>query len=154
MREKFATELYELMKKDKDIILITADLGYGLFDKIKNDMSDRFYNVGAAEQVMMDMAIGFSLNKKIPVVYSITPFLIFRAFESIRNYIEHEGIKVIMIGSGRGQDYKIEGFSHDANDHKILRQLPNIKFIVPEDNDFDLNSIIYLDKPVYLNLRR
>lgn len=154
MREKFATELYELMKKDKDIILITADLGYGLFDKIKNDMSDRFYNVGAAEQVMMDMAIGFSLNKKIPVVYSITPFLIFRAFESIRNYIGHEGIKIIMIGSGRGQDYKIEGFSHDANDHKILRQFPNIKFIVPEDNDFDLNSIIYLDKPVYLNLRR
>jgi transketolase len=154
MRERFATELYELMKKDKNIILITADLGYGIFDKIRSDMSDRFYNVGAAEQVMMDMAIGFSLNKKIPVVYSITPFLIFRAFESIRNYIYHEKIKVVMVGSGRGQDYRTEGFSHDANDHKILRQFSNIKFIVPEDNDFDLNSVIYMDKPVYLNLRK
>lgn len=153
MRRKFALDLYELMKKDSDIILITADLGFGMYDKIKKEMPDQFYNVGAAEQVMMDMAIGLSLKGKIPVVYSITPFLIFRTMESIRNYIEKENIKVVMVGSGRGQDYKTEGFSHHANDHKILRQFPAIKFCMPEE-EFDLNAIIYANRPIYLNLRR
>jgi transketolase len=153
MRKKFASDLYELMVKDKNIILITADLGFGILNKIKEDLPEQFYNVGAAEQVMMDIAIGLSLEKKIPVVYSITPFLIFRAMESIRNYIDHEKIPVVMVGSGRGQDYKTEGFSHHANDHKILRQFQNIKFIVPEE-EFDLENIVYSGVPVYLNLRR
>ena len=122
MRTKFASDLYELMKVDKNIILITADIGYGVLDKIKNELPEQFYNVGAAEQVMMDMAVGFSLAGKIPVVYTITPFLIFRTFETIRNYIDHEKIPVIMVGSGRGNDYDKEGFSHDASDHEILKQ--------------------------------
>lgn len=153
MRRKFATDLYELMKVDENIILITADLGFGMFDKIRTDLSNQFYNVGAAEQVMMDMAVGLALCNKIPVVYSITPFLIFRAMESIRNYIDHEKIPVIMVGSGRGKDYGTEGFSHDATDDIILKSFKNIVFLVP-DGDFNLKEIMYMNEPVYLNLKR
>jgi transketolase len=153
MRKKFATDLYELMKVDENIILITADLGYGMFDKIRTDMSNQFYNVGAAEQVMMDIAVGLAVCKRIPVVYSITPFLIFRAMESIRNYIDREKIPVVMVGSGRGKDYETEGFSHDATDDVILKLFKNIVFLSPE-NDFDLKKIVYMYKPVYLNLKR
>jgi transketolase len=153
MRTKFASDLYELMKLDKNIILITADIGYGVLDKIKKDFPEQFYNVGAAEQVMMDMAVGFSLAGKIPVVYTITPFLIFRTFETIRNYIDHEKIPVVMVGSGRGKDYVHEGFSHDASDHDILKQFKEIIFLVPEE-DFNLKDIIYSGKPIYLNLKR
>jgi transketolase len=153
MRRKFATDLYELMKVDENIILITADLGYGMFDKIRTDMSNQFYNVGAAEQVMMDIAVGLAVCKRIPVVYSITPFLIFRAMESIRNYIDREKIPVVMVGSGRGKDYETEGFSHDATDDVILKLFKNIVFLSPE-NDFDLKKIVYMYKPVYLNLKR
>jgi transketolase len=153
MRTKFASDLYELMKLDKNIILITADIGYGILDKIKKDFPEQFYNVGAAEQVMMDMAVGFSLAGKIPVVYTITPFLIFRTFETIRNYIDHEKIPVIMVGSGRGKDYEKEGFSHDARDHEILKQFKEIIFLVPEE-DFNLKDIVYSGKPIYLNLKR
>jgi len=152
MRRKFASDLYELMKQDNSIVLITADMGYGMFDKIRDEMPDQYFNVGAAEQVMMDMAIGLSIENKIAVVYSITPFLIFRAMESIRNYIDHEHIPVKMVGSGRGGDYEA-GFSHEAYDHTILKQFENIEFLEPE-NDFDLQKILYSDKPVYLNLKR
>ena len=38
MRRKFAVDLYELMKKDKNIILITADMGFGMFDKIRDEI--------------------------------------------------------------------------------------------------------------------
>jgi len=152
MRRKFAEELYGLMKDDKDIILITADLGYIMFDRIKKELPEQFYNVGAAEQAMFGIAIGMALSGKVPVVYSITPFLIFRAMESIRNYINHENICVIMVGSGRGKDYETEGFSHDATDDFILKSFKNIDFL--SSDDFDLKEIVYINKPVYLNLKR
>jgi transketolase len=153
MRRKFASDLYKLMKKDKNIVLVTGDMGYGMFDKTRNDLQDQFINTGAAEMAMMGIAIGLALEGKIPVVYSITPFLLYRPFEVIRNYINHEGIPVIMVGSGRGKDYNREGFSHDASDHEILRQFKNIVFMVP-DKSFNLKKIIYANRPVYLNLKR
>lgn len=153
MRRKFAIDLYELMKQDKNIILIAVDLGYGAFDKIRDEMPEQFYNPGAAEQAAVTMAVGLALSGKIPIVYTITPFLIFRPFEAIRLYMDHESIPVILVGSGRGQDYAHEGFSHDASDHNILKQFKNIVFIEPE-NDFDLSGIIYCGKPTYLNLKR
>jgi transketolase len=153
MRRKFAVDLYELMKKDKNIILIAVDLGYIAFDRIRSEMPDQFYNPGAAEQVAVTMAVGLALSGKIPVVYTITPFLIFRPFEAIRLYLDHEFIPVILAGAGRGQDYAHEGFSHDASDHDILKSFKNINFVVPEES-FNLSDIIYSGKPTYLNLKR
>ena len=153
MRRKFAVDLYELMKKDKNIILITADMGYGMLDNIRDELPNQFYNVGAAEQAAVTIAVGLALSGKIPVVYTITPFLIFRPMEAIRLYVDHESISIILVGAGRGQDYAHEGFSHDASDHEIMKQFKNINFIVPK-NDFDLKEIIYSNKPTYLNLKR
>jgi transketolase len=152
MREQFADALYYLMCKDENIILITADMGFGMFDKIRDDLVGQFYNVGAAEQIMMDMAVGLALSGKIPVTYSITPFLLFRPFETIRNYIDHENIPVKMVGSGRNTNYYREGFSHYAGDHNIIQAFQNILFLEPEE--FDLKELLYLSKPVYLNLTR
>jgi transketolase len=151
-RKLFFDALYDLMVKDKNIVFITADLGYFFADRIKNELPDQFYNVGAAEQSMLGVAIGMALSGKIPITYTITPFY-FRCFESIRLYVDHEKIPVIMVGSGRGQDYSHEGFSHDASDHGIMKQFKNIVFLEPE-NDFDLKEIIYSGKPTYLNLKR
>ena len=153
MRRKFAVDLYELMKKDKNIVLITADMGFGMVDKIRDEIPEQFYNVGAAELTAVTMAVGMALSGKIPVVYTITPFLIFRPMEAIRLYVDHESISIILVGAGRGQDYAHEGFSHDASDHEIMKQFKNINFIVPK-NDFDLKEIIYSGKPTYLNLKR
>ena len=152
MRREFAKQLFELMGDDKDIVVIVPDLGYGMFDKIKDAYPDRFYNPGAAEMVAMGMAVGLAMSGKIPIIYSITPFLLYRPFEIIRNYINHEGYPVIMVGGGRDNDYDA-GISHDASDHEILKQFKNIEFIVP-DNDFNLSEIIYSLRPTYLNLKR
>jgi transketolase len=152
MRKKFATELYNLMFTDNNIFLIVGDLGYGLFDKIKKEFPERFINTGAAEQTMIDVAVGLTLEHKIAVVYTITPFLLFRPFEQIRNYIDHENIPVILVGSGRGKDYSDAGFSHDASDHEIIRQFKNIKFV--SEDDFNLTEIVYSHRPIYLNLKR
>ena len=89
MRKTFSKYLYDEMAVNPDIYLVTGDLGYGLWDKIRLDFSNRFYNVGSAEQLMMGSAVGLAMEGKIPVVYSITPFLLYRPFELIRNYLNH-----------------------------------------------------------------
>jgi len=158
MRHDFAEYLYELMKENPDIWLITGDLGFGLFDKIREDYPDRFLNTGAAEFSMMDIAVGLALNGKIPVVYSITPFLIYRAFEVIRTYINHESIPVIMIGGGRNDDYKHDGYSHYAGDDKgFMNKFHNISSYWPKSNERareHLRNAIQDNVPVYINLVR
>lgn len=116
MRGWFAWSLHQEMRKNKDIVVITGDLGYGMFDTIRSDFEDRFINTGAAEQCMTDIVIGMALQGKIPVVYSITPFLLYRPFEAIRTYINHEKLNVKLIGGGRDKDYEHDGISHWSED--------------------------------------
>ncbi len=98
MRKLFAQLLFEEMSKNEDIYLITGDLGYGLWDQIRDNFPNRFYNVGSSEMAMMGMGVGLAMEGKIPYVYSITPFAIYRPFEMIRNYLAHEQIPVNIIG--------------------------------------------------------
>lgn len=146
------------MKKNEDIHLITGDLGYGLWDKIRDDFPTRFHNVGSSEMVMMGMGIGLAMEGKIPYVYSITPFAIYRPFEMIRNYLDHEGIPVNIIGGGRDKEYGYLGFSHWSHDDKrIMGVFDNIKSYHPETDEELADSFKYtLQKrtPIYINLKR
>jgi transketolase C-terminal domain/subunit len=54
---------------------------------------------------MMGTAVGMAMEGKIPIVYSITPFAIYRPFELIRNYLSHEQIPVKIVGGGRDKQY-------------------------------------------------
>ncbi len=158
MRKETINHLHKLMKDDESIWVLTGDLGFGLLDEIRKDYPDRFVNCGASEQAMSDIAVGLSLSNRTPIVYSITPFLLYRCFETWRTYVNHEGIKVILIGSGRDQDYEIDGFSHDAtDDHLFMSHFKNIKSYWPPTSKEAcevLDEAIKGDSPVYLNLTR
>ena len=56
MRKQFAEFLHEEMSYNPSIVILTGDLGYGLWDKIKIDYPDRFYNVMSSEQLMLGAA--------------------------------------------------------------------------------------------------
>ena len=146
------------MSNNPDIYLITGDLGYGLWDKVKNDYPDRFYNVGSSEMAMMGAAIGLAMDNKIPYVYSITPFAIYRPFEMIRNYLDHENIPVNIVGGGRDRDYSYLGFSHwSHDDRRIMGVFDNVKSFWPENEDELLNSFQFSltkQSPTYINLKR
>jgi len=158
MRKTFFAELHKRMGKNRDIVALTGDLGYIGFDKIRNDFPDRFINCGASEQAMMGMAVGLALSGKIPVVYSITTFLLYRPFETIRNYINHEKIPVILIGSGRDKDYLHDGFSHwSEEDREVMRIFKNIQSYWPQTKEEIpqlLADVLSSGKPCYINLKR
>jgi transketolase len=158
MRKQFAKMLFEKMSVNKDIYLITGDLGYGLWDDVRDSYPERFYNVGSSEMVMMGMGIGLAMEGKIPYIYSITPFAIYRPFEMIRNYLDHEKIPVNIIGGGRDKDYGYLGFSHwSEDDKKIMGVFDNVKTFHPENQSELQNCFDYSLKKefaTYINLKR
>lgn len=157
-RGLFACELYNQMKKNKDIWLVTGDLGYHVLDFIKRDFPDRFINAGASEQAMIGIAVGLALEKKIPFVYSITSFLIFRPFETIRNYLHHEKIPVRLVGVARDKDYIEEGISHWAEeDRQVMSIFSNIQARwtkKKQDIPQLVEKMVAINSPWYINLAR
>jgi transketolase len=158
LRRFFVDQIYQQMKTNSQIVVVTGDLGYKLWDQVRNEFPARFINTGAAEQSMVGVAVGLAISHKIPLVYSISPFLLYRPFETIRNYLHHEKIPVKLIGSGRNRDYHNEGFSHWVEeDQQLLSALPNIKTSWP-DTVSEISSIIPTmlsdQLPWYINLKR
>ena len=158
MRRTFVKYLESRIEQDPSIILITADLGYGLFDSLKEKYPNNYINWGAAEQLMMGLCIGAAYEGKKPVAYSITPFLLYRPFELIRNYVNKETLNIKLVGSGRDKDYSHDGFSHWAEDDKsiIPNSFPDIDCYWPEMNNIieTLDRVFDCDRPCYVNLKR
>lgn len=158
MRAYFAHLIHEYMKTDKRIVVLTNDLGYKMWDTVQKDFPKRFFNLGASEQAIMGVAVGLALNGKIPIFYSITTFLLYRPFETIRNYINHESIPVKLIGSGRNKDYERDGISHWAEeDKKVMKIFKNIESYWPEEKSELtrlVRDMIKSNKPWYINLKR
>ena len=155
-RREFVNLLINEMNKNEKIFLLTGDLGFGLFDDIRKDFPNRFINVGSCEQLMIGLAVGLSYEGWIPLCYSITPFLLYRPFEFIRNYLNHELANVKLVGGGRDKDYGYLGFSHWAEeDTKILSTLENIQLFKPKKLlKTKLEEFLYNEQPSYLNLKR
>lgn len=158
MRGYFAGCLYNEMWNNSRIVLITCDLGYKMFDRIRDEMSHRFLNVGAAEQAAVGIAVGMALKGKIPFVYSITPFTLYRPYEWLRNYLHHEKIPVKLVGSGRDRDYINNGFTHHCEEARaVLDTLPNIVQFWPETKEemmLTMKALVNNGKPSFISLRR
>lgn len=158
MRTLFSKLLLEEAKKNKDIVILTGDLGFGLWDEFQKELPGQFFNVGASEQALADIAVGLAYSGDIPVCYSVTTFLLYRAFETWRTYANHEVLNIKLVGSGRNNDYLHDGISHDATDASlILDTLPNIVQFWPKDErnlkkQFD--TFINNGKPSFISLKR
>lgn len=158
MRKIFAKFILDKMTVDADTILLTGDLGYGLFDEIRERFPDNFYNFGSSELTMVTAACGMTLENKKVYCYSITPFILWRPFESIRNYLDKECIPVKLIGGGRDKDYGYLGFSHWGDDD--MKFMKNFENIVSEKPVDDQSLIEVLEqshisqKAYYINLKK
>lgn len=132
MRDSFITSLHKLAEKDKDIVLLTADLGFKVFDKFESSFPGQFFNVGVAEQNMMGIATGLAIEGKKVVTYSIGNFGTLRCLEQIRNDACYHDANITIIANGGGFSYGSLGMSHHTTeDLAILRALPNMTVVAP-----------------------
>lgn len=134
MRDTFVRTLVELAKKDKNIELITGDLGFGVLKPFWEQCPDQFTNAGIAEQNMTTVAAGMALEGKTVFTYSIGNFPTLRCLEQIRNDCAYHNANVKIVCIGGGFAYGSLGMSHQATeDLAIMRALPNVVVMAPGD---------------------
>jgi len=158
MRKLFGELVADAIQQDQNLWFLTGDLGFGVLDPIRQAGGTRFRNVGAAEQLMLGAAVGLSHCNKTAIAYSITPFVIYIPYEYLRNYLNHEGANVKLVGAGRNQDYGHLGFSHWADDDEsALSVFENIETWWPKSEselEKGFQDWLYHKGPAYLNLTR
>ncbi|MDC3273861.1 hypothetical protein OAU53_00105 [Candidatus Pelagibacter sp.] len=156
MRKIFIQKLVKEASKNKKIVLIVGDLGYGIVEPFKQKFPKRFFNAGVAEQSMVGLAAGLALKGFHPFIYSIANFPTFRCAEQIRNDIDYHNLPVTIVSVGSGLGYGNLGYSHHAiQDYALLRSFPNTVIASPSNNqevDGSLNYLLKNPQPSYLRL--
>lgn len=134
MRNTFVNALVRLAERDKNIFLITGDLGYGILQRFWEKLPGQFINAGISEQNMTSVAAGMALEGKIVFTYSIGNFSTLRCLEQIRNDCAYHGANVKIISVGGGFAYGPLGMSHHATeDMAVMRALPGVTVLAPGD---------------------
>lgn len=134
MRDTFVKTLIEEAKKNKDIELITGDLGFGVLKPYWETVPNQFTNAGIAEQNMTTVAAGMALEGKTVFTYSIGNFPTIRCLEQIRNDCAYHNANVKVVCVGGGFVYGSLGMSHHATeDIAMLRALPDVTVVCPGD---------------------
>ena len=156
MRRRFGKIINELAKKDKKIVLLVGDIGYGIFDDFRKNHPNRFFNLGICEQSLVGTAAGMALEGLKPWVYTITPFLIERPFEQIKLDIAYPNLPVIIVGTGAGLSYSSLGVTHHSlEDIACMRMLPNMNVICPGDSvevKLAVEAALNSKEPCYIRL--
>jgi transketolase len=156
MRDALSDALVSLGKKDPNILLLTGDHGYALFDDFRRECPEQYINAGIAEQNMVGVAAGLARSGFRPIVYGLSAFIPIRVLEQIKLDVAHDHLPVIFIGDGAGFVYSHLGTSHQATeDIACSRVVPNLSVYSPADR-FELTqclAIAYQDNSaVYLRV--
>ena len=134
MRDTVVRTLIELAKENKNIELLTGDLGFGVLKPYWETLPDQFTNAGIAEQNMTTVAAGMALTGKTVFTYSIGNFPTLRCLEQIRNDCAYHNANVKIICVGGGLVYGSLGMSHHATeDLAVMRALPGMTVMAPGD---------------------
>jgi transketolase len=127
------------MRFDKSVVLISADFGSPIIDRIKEESPHQFFNVGIAEQTLINVASGMALEGLNVFAYAIAPFITMRCYEQIRVNLaltsQLRPMNVSLIGVGAGYSYYVSGPTHQCfEDISIMRTLPNMRILSPSDH--------------------
>lgn len=134
MRTAFVNEVARLARTDKDVMLLTGDLGFSVFEGFMQEFPKQYLNIGVAEQNLIGVAAGLALGGKKVFAYSITTFASMRGFEQVRDDVAYQKLPVTIVGAGSTFSYSMYGGTHQPiEDLGIMRLVPNMRVLCPGD---------------------
>jgi len=158
MRNAFIEALAEEARRDPRVVLMTGDLGFGVFEPFMRELGPQFVNAGVAEQNMTGMAAGMALAGKCVFTYSIANFPVLRPLEQIRNDVAYHHADVRIVAVGGGMSYGSLGPSHHATeDLAMMRAIPELLVVAPGDpveTRLAVRALVRHRGPAYLRLGR
>ena len=132
MRREFAKLCLETVKSDSKSVVMVGDISHFLLRETEQVAPDRFYNIGICEQSMVGMASGMAIEGMRPIIHTIAPFLVERAFEQIKNDIGYQNTEVTIVTVGGTYDYSDLGCTHHCyGDIAMMRLIPNMQVFEP-----------------------
>ena len=161
-RAALGVTLVKLADEGLPVVAVDADLSgsttLGKLGKAKPEYAKRFFNVGIAEQNMIDVAAGLSLAGKIPFTGSFAVFGVGRAYDQIRNTVAYSSLNVKLTPTHAGLSVGPDGGSHQMmEDIALLRQLPTLTILIPADYAAAACAVelaARMEGPVYVRLGR
>jgi len=148
MRKIFPNVVEELMIKDKRIFCLLGDIGVFSFRKIFKKFTNRILNMSTMEQTMIGFGAGLSKGGFIPIIHSITPFLVLRALEQIKIDFVYNKLSCNIVSVGGSNDYAKLGTTHHCfEDISILSNYEGINLFLPSS----ANEFKFLFKKNYKN---
>lgn len=135
MRAVYAETLVELGAKNKDIVLLEADLmkasGTGPFQAA---YPERTFDVGVAEANMVGVAAGLSAEGKIPFAATFGCFATRRVFDQFFVSCAYARLNVKLVGTDPGVSAAFNGGTHmPFEDLALMRAVPGIAVLEPSD---------------------
>ena len=135
-RAAYGETLAELAGEGLPIVAVDADLTGSTTTKkfAEAGYADRLFNVGIAEQNMIDVAAGLSLTGNIAFTGSFAVFGTGRTYDQIRNTVVYTKLNVKIAPTHAGISVGPDGGSHQMlEDVSLMRGLPGMNVFVPAD---------------------
>ena len=159
MRKAYGEALVELGKNNPRVVVLSADVCNSDYSYMfENEYPYRFFNVGIAEQSLVDIAVGLALTGFIPFVNTFSFLFATRALEMIRTHLCYGKTNVKLMGAYSGLSDSFDGPTHHSiTDIAIMRSLPNMSVVVPCDSvalKKILPQVADWDGPLFLRLSR
>ncbi len=135
MRKAYGEALVELGRSNPNVVALSADVSNSDFSYMFQEaFPDRFYNVGIAEQSLVDVAAGLAYCGKIPFANTFAFLFATRALEMVRTHLCYGGARVKLMAAYSGISDSFDGPTHHAiSDIAIMRSLPYMTVVVPGD---------------------
>jgi len=135
VKPAFAEILIKLAKKNKNIVVLDADLqrcsGTEPFMK---KFPNRHFQMGISEQNMVSVAAGLALAGKIPFANTFANFLTKRACDQVSVSVAYNQANVKLCGDYAGMSTAKNGGTHcSVEDVAIIRAMPHMVVIAPAD---------------------
>ena len=155
--DAFGQNLAEIASKDNKIVAITSAMcdGTGLAE-FQKKFPDRFYDVGIAESVAVDIAAGLAKSGLKPVVCIYSTFLQ-RSFDQIAQEVAMQNLPVIFCIDRAGVVGSDGPTHHGLMDIGFLRMMPNMVLTAPADESelkLALEFALTENKPICLRYPR
>lgn len=136
MRERAGKTAGDLLDEDPRVAVVLAEISTGQFGRALRAHPDRAVNVGIMEQTMVGVAAGFAMEGFLPIVHTITPFLVERPLEQIKLDFGYQGLQGTFVSVGSSYDYTSEGFTHHSPaDVQLMLTIPGMEVLVPGTPD-------------------
>ena len=136
MRKQFVETTSEILFSDDKAALLLGDIGVFGFRRPLEELPKRVFNFGILEQAMVSTAAGFSEKGFHPVVSTIAPFIVNRAFEQIKIDFGYQNLQATFISVGASFDYAQLGATHYCPDDVVLMStIPNMNIYIPGSSE-------------------